>query len=198
MRSVACWLFVVSLCQGATRNVTVLMNFEKPHSVVSVVALRDELRELLKPAGIAIDVMLKSELPASPQFAELVVFEMKGWCSMEAEEPVMIDERGPLGLAYSSDGEVLHFGEVRCDRIRQCLERITRGAHPEKHQVEYSTAVGMVVAHEIYHMMAGSKTHTKNGLTKESLSAFELLDGTLTIPAGVRAALRRDLWASGH
>src|SRR5450755_2893884 len=97
MRSVAFCLMLASLCQGVTRNVTVLVNYEKPHSNVSEMALRHELRELLEPAGIAVEVMLKSEMPVSPQFSELVVFEMKGWCSMEAE-PVLIDERGPLGL----------------------------------------------------------------------------------------------------
>jgi hypothetical protein len=162
---------------------------------VSEMALRHELRELLEPAGIAVDVMLKSEMPVSPQFSELVVFEMKGWCSMEAE-PILIDERGPLGLAYSSDGEVLHFGEVRCDRVRQCLERVTRGIHPERHQVEYGAALGIILAHEIYHMIAGARAHTKNGLTKESLSAHELLDGALALPDVVRTALRRDFAAT--
>jgi hypothetical protein len=197
MRSVA-WLClcVISVCQAATRNVTVLVNFEKPHSAVSVEAFRRELRTLLAPAGIEADVMLKSEMPVSPQFSELVVFEMKGVCSMDPG-PVMVDERGPiderepLAMAYSSDGQVLHFGEVECDRVRRCLQRITRGVHPEQHQAQYGTALGIVVAHEIYHMIAGAKAHTKEGLTKASLSARELLDGELTMPNVVRAALRR-------
>ena len=84
MRSVALGLFLGLLCHAATKNVTVLVNFEKPHSDVSVTALRQELRYLLEPAGISVDVMLKSEMPLSPQFSELVVFEMKGSCSMDA------------------------------------------------------------------------------------------------------------------
>jgi hypothetical protein len=195
MRPVALCFFCVVLGQAATRNVTVLVNFEKPHSAVSVAALRHELRELLEPAGIAVDVMLRSEMPVSPQFSELVVFEMKGSCSMNVA-PVdlggVLDERGPLGSAYLSDGEILHFGEVECDRVRRCLQRVTRGGSPEAHQAEYGAALGIVVAHEIYHMMAGAKEHTKDGLTKESLSARELLDGMLSIPGTVREALRRD------
>jgi hypothetical protein len=181
--------------QAATRNVTVLVNFNKPHSDVSVAALRQELRALLEPSGIAVDVMLKSEMPVSPQFSELVVFEMKGTCSMNVAPVLMSrasDEREPLGLAYASNGEILHFGEVECDRVRRCLQRVTRGGHPEQHQAQYGAALGIVVAHEMYHMMAGAKEHTRNGLTKESLSARELLDGELSIPRTVRAALRRE------
>jgi len=198
MRSVALVLFLAAVGQAATKNVTVLVSFEKPHSAVSVAAFRQELSALLEPAGIAVDVMLKSEMPESPQFAELVVFEMKGSCSMDGATltGALTNDRGPLGLAYESNGQVLHFGEVQCDRIRRCLQRITRGLRPEDHQAEYGAALGIVVAHEIYHMIAGAKEHTKDGLTKESLSAHELLDGVLTLPAGVREALRHDLVAS--
>lgn len=196
MRPVALCLLVVGLCQAATKNVTVLVSFERPHSDVSVTAMRQELRQLLLPAGLAVDVMLKSEMPVAPQFSELVVFAMKGSCSMNAMPAGaagVSEERGPLGLAFSSDGKILHFGEVECDRVRRCLQRVTGGGRPEAHQAEYGAALGIVVAHEIYHMLAGAKEHTKDGLTKESLSARELLDGVLSIPRGVREALLRDV-----
>ena len=202
MRSVALGLFLALLCHAATKNVTVLVNFQKPHSNVSVTALRQELRDLLEPAGISVDVMLKSEMPPSPQFSELVVFEMKGSCSMDAAPRTLPlasqEDRGPLGLAFSSNGEILHFGEIECDRVRRCLQRVTGGDRHEKHQAEYGTALGIVVAHEIYHMIAGAKEHTKTGLTKESLSAHELLDGVLTMPGVVREALRRDVLLSAR
>jgi hypothetical protein len=103
----------------------------------------------------------------------------------------LVDERGPLGMAYSSNGEILHFGAVECDRVRRCLQRVTGGGRPEQHQAQYGAALGIVVAHEIYHMIAGAKEHTRDGLTKESLSARELLDGELSIPGVAREALHR-------
>ena len=47
-------------------------------------------------------------------------------------------------------------------------------------------------------MIAGAKEHTKTGLTKESLSAHELLDGVLAMPGVVREALRRDVLLSAR
>jgi hypothetical protein len=194
MRSVALMLFFVSLGQTATRKVTVLVTFEKPHSEASVTALRQTLANLLKPAGFDVDVMLRSELPPYPEFSELVVFEMKGSCSMKSLSPQtdeFPDERGPLAMAYSSDGRILHFGEVECDRVRQCLQRVTGRGNPERHQAAFGTALGIVMAHELYHMIVGAAAHTKGGLTKKSLSARELLSGELAMPGVVNQSLRK-------
>jgi len=196
MRSVALLLFCAALCPAASRKVTVVVNFEKPHSEASVVALRHELTNLLEPLGFDVDVMLRSELPAYPEFSELVVFEMRGSCSMKGV-PLRIgetlDERGPLAMAYSSDGQILHFGAVECDRVRECLQRVTGPGSPEKHQAAFGKALGIVMAHELYHMIAGVKAHTKGGLTKKSLSARELLSGELSIPHVVDESMRRGL-----
>jgi predicted nucleotidyltransferase len=197
MRSVALFISLfVAFSQAATRRVTVLVNFEKPHSDVSVRALQHELTDLLEPVGVAVDLMLKSDLQKNSEFSELAVFEMKGSCSMDSfpsRYNDLPDERGPLAMSYASDGQILHFGEVECDRVRQCLQRVTGRSEPEKHQAAYGKALGIVIVHELYHMIAGAKAHTKGGLTKESLSAEELLNSNLSLPRMVLDALRRGL-----
>jgi hypothetical protein len=196
MRFVALLLMFTALCPAATRKLTVVVNFEKPHSDASVVALRHELTILLGPAGLDVDVMLRNELPPYPEFSELVVFEMKGSCSMKGIPSPMGElpaELGPLAMAYSSDGQILHFGEVECDRVRECLQRVTGRGSPEKHQAAFGNALGIVIAHELYHMLVGAKAHTKGGLTKKSLSARELLNGELSVPGVVGESLRRGL-----
>ena len=158
-------------------------------------AFRQELQTLLQPAGIAAQVMLKSEMPASPQFSEVVVFQMKGSCSMTGPAfPSLLpsDLSNALAKTYVSDGQVLHFGEVECDRVRRCLQRITGFGRPAQYETAYGQALGIVVAHEIYHMMAGAKRHTHYGLTKRESLPRELLDGDLTIPQVVRSAMLRD------
>jgi hypothetical protein len=175
-------------------SVTVLVDFEKPHSEVSLNAMRAGLSALLAPAGIVTDVAIKSDLPPHPQFAELVVFKMKGYCTMDTQAvPIgaVLDERGPLALAYASDGEVLHFGEVECDHIRRSLERLLGAAASLKNQNAMGRAMAKVIAHEIYHMLGNAKEHTHKGITKTSLSADELLDGSLKLPADALSVLGR-------
>jgi len=194
MRLVALMVFCVGVTNAVARTVTVLVDFEKPHSAVSMTALRQELTDLLGPAGVAVDLMVKSEMPSSPEFSELAVFHMKGSCSMNAKPATaseLSDEPGPLAMAYSSDGQILHFGAVECDRVRRCVQHVLLSRDLVKDQAAFGVALGVVMAHELYHMMAGAKAHTKNGLTKESLSPRELVDGRLALPGAVREALRR-------
>jgi hypothetical protein len=176
------------------QSVTVLVDFEKPYSTASIDALRGELQTLFSPSGLKIDLRLKSELPPGSEFNQLVVFKMKGACSM-LPMPVgaLSDERGPLAMTYSIDGELLHFGEVECDRVRQSLQRVLGKGYPEKRQAALGMALGVVMAHEMYHMMANAKGHTGQGITKHSLSAEEMLAGELSIPDMARKAVQRGL-----
>lgn len=176
------------------QSITVLVDFEKPYSTASIDALRTELETLFKPAGVKIDLRLKNQIPPGAEFNQLVIFKMKGACSMVAM-PIgaLSDERGPLAMTYSSDGEMLHFGEVECDRVRQSLQRVLGRGYPEKRQTALGMALGMVMAHEMYHMIADAKGHTTAGVTKHSLSAEEMLAGRLSLPAAAKKAVERGL-----
>ncbi len=196
MRYAACALILSNALLNAAlaskpTPVTVLVDFESTHSDISLPVLKGELQHLLEPLGLSIDLQVKSELSETAEFAELVVFKMKGSCSMKPLPiAALSDERGPLAMAYSSDGTILHFGEVECDRVRQCLSRVLGNVNSKKNQSYLSSALGLVIAHEMYHMMSNSKAHTKSGVTKQGLSAEELLDPDLSFPQLAREALR--------
>ena len=171
-------------CAGITGNpLTVLVDFESPHSEASLKAMRQSLNRLLKPTGIAADVEIKSELAGDAEFGQLVVFKMKGSCSLNnLPFDALSDERGPLAMAYTSDGQVLHFGEVECDRVRRCLQRSLGLGVSVKNQQIYGSALAIVIAHELYHMLGNAKAHTHNGITKAQLSTAELLDSGMILP----------------
>lgn len=179
---------------------TVLIDFEAPHSDTSLKALSDSLNKLLSPGGISVNVQLKADLPLNPQFGQLVVFKMKGSCSLNplpsaAKSPMA--DIGPLASAFTSDGEVLHFGEVQCDRVRRSLQRIPGFSRSLKNQQAYGSALAIVIAHEVYHMLGNATQHTRDGLTKSELSASELFDSRLILSPSAVSTLRRSL-PSGH
>ena len=95
-------------------------------------------------------------------------------------------------MAYSSNGSVLPFGEVQRDRVRQSLEGFSAEAMA-RHQSEFGVALGMVMAHELYHVLGHSAQHTRQGVTKESLSAREFLEGSLPLPEIARRAMQHRL-----
>ena len=177
---------------------TVVLDYEQPHSSSSFEAMQSELKTIMKRAGLRLDVKDKASLAPNTQFGGLVVFKMAGRCDAT---PIPIealsDERGPLAMAYSSDGEILPFGEVKCDRIRESLQRtLGRGLPSGNDRSAYGAALAKVMAHEIYHMLAHDAHHTKSGLTKESLSSHDLLDRGAILPDKALEQIRRSLNAS--
>jgi hypothetical protein len=121
----------------------------------------------------------------------MVVLKMSGECTMEAI-PAVPDEMGlPLGMTYASDGEILPFGKVDCDRVRQSLQRVLTGGRRD--DVALGRALGRVVAHEMYHMLSHSKAHTASGITRKSLSPRDLAAEVSAISeAGSDAVRARD------
>jgi hypothetical protein len=182
------------LTSSSIYPVTVLLNYERPYSQSSFAALQQQLQSTLNATGLRLDIRDRNTSPPHEQFGEVVVFNMKGTCSMSAL-PVgaLSDERGPLAMAYSSNGSVLPFGEVQCDRVRQSLERVLGRSNGARYQSEFGAALGMVMAHELYHMLGHSAQHTRQGVTKESLSARELLEGSLPLPEIARRAMQHRL-----
>jgi hypothetical protein len=177
--------------QSSPAAVTVILDFEQANWTAPLPAMKRELQNIMKSAGVRVDVQLKSEAAEHAQFSRLVLFKMKGACTMNAL-PVgaLSDERGPLAMTYTSDGKLLPFGEVECDRVRESVERTLGRGDPEGKQLAYGTALARVMAHEMYHMIANSKSHTKDGATRESLSSRELLGRQLLLGNEAEAEVR--------
>jgi hypothetical protein len=173
------------------RPVTVVMDFTGVRSAASLNALRTELQTILADSHLQIDLQLRSNWADAPVSGDLVLFKMKGYCTMNAI-PIgaLSDERGPLAMTHVVDGELLPFGEVECDRVRTALQRTVGRSNPEAHQVEYGVALARVMAHEIYHMLAKSAAHTREGITKEALSSAELSREPLRLSPAAQTALQ--------
>src|SRR5258706_2657597 len=111
--TVAAFFFAMAAFGEPRHSVTVLLDFEQPHSADSVAAMQKEAKNLLAGSGIVLDVKLRSDVSPSAEFSDVLVFKMTGRCVADRRpQPVLLDERGPLAEAYQTDGEVLSFGEV--------------------------------------------------------------------------------------
>lgn len=158
---------------------TIVLDIKRSHySASSFAAMETETQRIFNNTGIKLDWRIKSELPEHAEFNNVVVFTMTGFCTMN-DSPELIDERGPLALTYTSDGEILPFGEVRCDRVRASLKRHARSAVLSRPECVFGIALGRVMAHELYHMLAEEARHTDGGVTRTSLLAEDLIEGNL-------------------
>jgi hypothetical protein len=166
--------------EPAPASLTVLLGFDGPHSERSVLEMKRELGLILKDSGIRIDWRNRDEVTASESFANLVIAKFRGKCRMEPV-PYLYDERGPLGFTYDSDGSVLSFSEIECDKVRSSLRTAMWGGDYGRSDELFGRALARVLAHELYHMLTGTHLHAEAGVARRSLSGSQLISDRLRL-----------------
>lgn len=160
-------------------GLTIVMDFQGPHSEKSVSEMKRELGTILKDSGLAIDWRTREEVSGA-LYPDLILVKFKGKCVME---PVgyFLDERGPLAFTYSSDGALLPFSEVACDKITHSIRSAMWGGDFGRADLLLGRALGRVVAHEVVHILTQSADHGHEGVAKTSLSGSQLIASELPL-----------------
>jgi len=137
--------------------------------------MKSELNSIMKETGRNLDVRLRSQAAPNETFNDVVLVKLKGTCKMERMIPFM-DERGPLAWTHSTDGAILPFAEVSCDRIANAVAGALWGGQRKQADMLLGRAMGRVLAHELYHIIGKTHEHNADGsLAKEAISAKQLI-----------------------
>jgi hypothetical protein len=203
MRSVAAWVitFALGCASGASVaphtipaspvSLTVVFQFDGPHSEKSFQEMKQELGAILKDSGILIDWRERNQVSSSDSFANLVVVKFRGACKIDPAADLDV-ESGPLAFTHTSDGAILPFSEVECDRVRSALLRASFPVQNRAHfEIVYGRAMARVLAHELYHVLAGTESHSHHGLTQRALSGAELASDELELDPDQLNLMRR-------
>jgi hypothetical protein len=174
MRPVICALFVViaSACPTfAAGPVTLILQFDAQHSEPSVNEMKRELQSLMRHSGVDLSWRSLSEISSTDSFTSVVVVTFHGTCQTKPSAPPLPAD--PVALAYThvSNGTVIPFADVECDRVRSSLTS-TPGARSD---LLFGRALGRVLAHELHHIIDRTRSHTQQGITRKSLSARDLI-----------------------
>jgi len=161
-----------AVAPGATA-LTIVLDFQGPHTADAVVEMKHELENVLKGTGLTIDWRTRRE-GAEASFGNLVVVRFKGKCVLEPV-PYLYDERGPLAFTYSTDGVVQPFSEVACDRVVAAARSAMSGDDFAHADLLLGRALGRVVAHELVHMLSKSGAHGRQGVAEPALSGLKLI-----------------------
>ena len=114
--------------------------------------MKRELESIMQEAGLSFDYKLRSELNGYDAPADIIAVKFHGRCRMETL-PALFDERGPFAITRVTDGAVLPYSEVACDRVRVSVRSAMTGGDFEQGDVLLGRALGRVLAHEIYHIV---------------------------------------------
>ena len=97
---------------------------------------------------------------------------------------------GALGWTHVSDGAILPFSEIDCDRIRQFVQKELLYRKPAEREEIFGRAIARVVAHELYHIFANTHHHGSDGVAKAAYTVQELLSDDFVFEEAQGTALR--------
>jgi hypothetical protein len=179
-------------------SVGVFLDFDSVPGQVPVDTMKKEVDKILKPAGVALDWRMASENHGNEVFSGLVVLKFKGKCKLEgwADAPPGLPPgvEHTLGTTKVVNGKVMPFTEVRCDEVKRALAYLRPEANQRERQKAFGVALGRVVAHELYHILASTTGHAARGLAKASESLEDLVSsGSMGFRAEDSTAIRKGL-----
>jgi hypothetical protein len=163
-----------------------------PDGRVSKVALREMGREashILKQSGVSLRWQLG--VPARSVSGMLVVVKLRGNCEMDGSPAFLVP--GPLGWSHESDGTVLPFSDLACDNLRGAVVSARGEGNPFGGNILLGRAMGRVLAHELYHIVADTSVHGHDGVAQAALTARELTSGQMELAAPEVAAVQNEL-----
>jgi hypothetical protein len=164
----------------AASAVTLVLQFDQAYSARSLDVMEREVALIVSESGVKVDWKLLADVRSSDSFEFLVVVRFRGACNMEPAPPLG-DERGYYGKTYVTDGSVLPFSEVECDKISSSIRpAMSRGQWRDRDSI-LGRALGRVLAHELFHMLAKTQHHAGEGVTKSALSPAQLISGKLSM-----------------
>jgi hypothetical protein len=182
----------MAVCLHASAaEITVVLDFDGPHSDRSVQQMKRETEEIFKTAGVHLAWRAPSEVGRN-SYENLVMVHFKGKCILEPV-PMLYDERGPFAFAYNSDGSVLPFSEVECDHLAASVQSAMWGDDFARPDYLMGRALGRVLAHELVHILTKSGAHGNEGVTQATFSGRDLIGAPLRLSRADVERLRRAL-----
>lgn len=169
--------------------VALYTEFQQGASPASVDALHQELDAIMSPLNMRFEWRSLAAARGDDPTVQLAVISFKGQCNGAALKPGPSNS-GALGWTHVSDGAILPFSGVDCDRIRSFVGRKLAKAPAGDRDGMVGRAMARVLAHELYHIFANTAHHGVWGIGKAAYTVEELLGPQFHLEAAERGALR--------
>ena len=144
---------------------------EPPQAVME--NFQAEVDAIMSPIGMRVEWRSLSGNRGDEVTSELAVVTVKGRCDV-AGLAMRSKAEGALGFTHISDGQILPFAELSCERLRNFVQGEMVTMAVEEREAAFGRALGRVLAHELYHIFANTTKHG-GGVSKESYTVRDLL-----------------------
>ncbi len=175
-----CLLAAVCYAGGSPRiqqvaPVTLFTQSQQALQPTVMEALQIEVGNILAPAGFQIDWHDIGAASEVGTVTELAVVTFRGVCDVTESVPYRSTGQAVLGFTSISDGAILPFTTVDCDRTRDFLANALSRLPATERRPVYGRALGRILAHELYHIFANTKRHGSAGVAKNAYTVSDLM-----------------------
>jgi len=170
-------------------QVTAVVMPDGRYSPVAIGAMGREAAQILEKSGVSL--LWRIGDPGQSVDGLLVVVKLVGRCDMDGPAAILLT--GPLGWSHEANGVVLPFSDLACDTIRGQVQSAQVAGNPLRGNAMLGRAMGRVLAHELYHIVADTSAHADGGVAQSALSARELTSGQLELQPSDVEAMRTGL-----
>jgi mono/diheme cytochrome c family protein len=196
MKYFLCWLALAVLPAAGepagVTPITIYTQFQNPAPEPVIFAIQQEVATIMAPLGLPLLWKPLASATGREVAAELAVVTFRGSCdSQDLMSPAA--SITPLGFTHVSDGVVLPFTEVDCDRVRYFLRKELVRIEVNDRQAVFGRAAARVLSHELFHIFVGTTHHASNGVAKPDFTERELLAQHFRFEASEFRILRASL-----
>ena len=156
--------------------------------------MKRELSALMQAAGYRVVWGDPRNPDKNGQVSALVVLELRGSCALPPGNYRVeraVDSGASLAATSVSADGVLPFSWVNCANLTRMVGPVLSAEAGAQRDYLYGRAIARVAAHELYHVMMGSREHGHEGVAKASFSAADLLDERFDFDPAALANLRQ-------
>jgi len=161
---------------GQPMPIGIFLDFANQPEAALVDLMKSEVRDILAPAQLRLSFQRFGETGASQPFRKIVVIRFQGACQTQADagniqwdEPGILDFPA-LGRTNVTSGRILPYVKIFCNEIRAFVPPVSSVSFARM----YGRALGRVVAHELYHALLSTRTHTRSGVAQSAQTARDL------------------------
>ena|SRR5688572_6317349 len=157
-------------------RVDVLLRFEQEPDGFFIGQLRRQVERIFQPTQI--DLWLRKFTPGMSTDARrrTVFFDVKGRCSNTRSQQLSTELVGmaSLGWTFMQSEEAPSYAVIDCDQISRMV-RSVRQQFPANHiHFIFERLSGRVLAHELMHILLGTKIHSERGVTQSPLKSHDI------------------------
>lgn len=156
--------------------------------------MKRELSGIMQAAGYRVIYGDPHTPDKNGRVSSLVVLELHGSCGMPAGNYRVeraVASGASLAETAVSDGIVLPFSRINCAILTRLIGPVLTDEAGAQRDYLYGRAMARVAAHELYHVMMGTRDHGHDGVAKPSFSVANLLDEGFDFDRVSLAHLRR-------